>query len=448
MRSWLRANRLPLVCAALALVVYCACAGDRLRRRSSDPHFVVQADAWLHGHLDIPSWPGGADDPAKLEEVRLDDGQVVRGRRLDTRKTFRVAGGAEIPIERVKESLRTLSYNSFPPFPSVLLLPQAIVHGPWANDVAFTCIVAALIPFFFIRLLRRLRAAGLHERGPVDEAWLAALLCLGTVLFFSSVQGRVWFTAHVVGVLLAILYVHASVEARHPVLAGLFLGLAFATRTPMLFMAPLFVFEAWRADRTRIVPTLLRFAAPLAVIGAACAAYNYARFHELTEFGHSYLAVRQQAQMERYGLANAHYLGRNLTVALTLLPELSLRRPFVAISGHGMALWITTPALLLVLWPARRGPWHRMLWATIGCVAIWPLLYQNSGWIQFGYRFSLDYIVLLVLVLALSGRVFGRVTKALIVLGILVNLFGAVTFHRAEIFYRTDGAAYDCVVPH
>src|SRR5262249_8984083 len=157
---------------------------------------------------------------------------------------------------------------------------------------------------------------------------------------------------------------------------------------------------------------LLVFGAPVAVIGGVCAWFNWVRFHELTEFGHSYLAVRQQAQMERFGLANLHYLGRNLTVALTLLPELLPRQPFVAISGHGMAIWVTTPALALLLWPAARGPWHRMLWLTVVCVAIWPLVYQNSGWIQFGYRFALDYIVLLMLLLALSGRPFGRVTKA------------------------------------
>jgi hypothetical protein len=448
MVSWLRANRLPLACAAIALAVYCACAADRLRRRSTDPHFVVQADAWLHGHLDIPSWPAAADDPAKIEEVQLDDGSVVRGRRLETRKSFKIAGGDEIPIARVKTSLRTLFYNSFPPFPSVLLLPQVLIHGPWANDVAFTCVVAALIPFFFLRLLGRLRRAGLHDRGPADEIWLAALLSLGTVLFFSSVQGRVWFTAHVVGVLLAILYVHACVEAERPFLAGLFLGLAFATRTAMLFMAPLFILELLRKDRARLVPKLVAFAVPLGVIGAVCAWYNYARFHELTEFGHSYLAVRQQAQMERYGLANLHYLGRNLTVALTLLPDFLPRPPWIAISGHGLALWITTPALVLLLWPQARGPWHRMLWLSVACVAIWPLVYQNSGWLQFGYRFSLDYMVLLVLLLALSGRPFGRITRTLIVLGIAVNLFGAITFQRAPGFYRTDGPAYDCVVPH
>jgi hypothetical protein len=32
------------------------------------------------------------------------------------------------------------------------------------------------------------------------------------------------------------------------------------------------------------------------------------------------------------------------------------------------------------------------------------LLYQNTGWLQFGYRFSLDYVVFLVLLLAVDPR--------------------------------------------
>ena len=36
--------------------------------------------------------------------------------------------------------------------------------------------------------------------------------------------------------------------------------------------------------------------------------------------------------------------------------------------------------------------------------ALPSLLYQNSGYIQFGYRFSLDYFVFLVLLIAIGGR--------------------------------------------
>ena len=79
-----------------------------------------------------------------------------------------------------------------------------------------------------------------------------ATLAFGTVLLFSAVQGKVWYTAHVVGVALALVYAWSSIEARHPVIAGLALGAAAMTRTPMAFMFPLFVFEAWRMAARRV----------------------------------------------------------------------------------------------------------------------------------------------------------------------------------------------------
>ena len=43
---------------------------------------------------------------------------------------------------------------------------------------------------------------------------------------------------------------------------------------------------------------------------------------------------------------------------------------------------------------------------------------------------ELDYLVLLILLLAIGGRPFTRWVKALIAFGIVVNLFGAITFDR------------------
>jgi hypothetical protein len=192
----------------------------------------------------------------------------------------------------------------------------------------------------------------------------------------------------------------------------------------------------------------VRVAVPLVGFAIAGMAYNLIRFGAPTEFGHSYLQVRQQAQIEQYGLASYHYLSRNLAVAFTLLPDLSLRPPYVQISGHGLALWFTTPVLLLLLWPRERGPLHRPLWLCVAAVALPSLVYQNSGWFQFGYRFSLDYLVLLIALLAVGGRPLTRVVKALIIAGIVINLFGAITFDRAWQFYRVGGNSYDVIVAH
>ncbi len=52
------------------------------------------------------------------------------------------------------------------------------------------------------------------------------------------------------------------------------------------------------------------------------------------------------------------------------------------------------------------------------------------------------------MLLAVGDRPLGRVAKALIVVGIVVNLFGAITFDRKWKYYRAGGNAYDVIVAH
>ncbi len=453
--------RLHALLFVIGLIGYGALAHDRLGRQSTDPHFVYQADAWLHGRAAIVPPPTRGDDWAKVETVRLSDGRTVRGRRLLSRPVFVTTGGERVALAAITTTVATTHYVSFPPLPAVLMLPSALASGRAGNDVIPTVLCAALILPLAFGALRRLAAAGQSTRTTVDDLWLTAALGFGTVLFFAAVQGRVWFTAHVVGVALACGYAWASIEAARPIVAGVCLGLAAITRTPMAFMFPLFVFEAvrmsggWSRLRTEpraaaraLARPLLAFAAPVVVIAVAAMIYNAARFDAPTEFGHTYLNVRQQAQIEAHGLFSYGYRARNLAVALPLLPELPGKEPWLLVSGHGLALWITTPVFLLLLWPRARPPLHRSLWITVALVALPTFFYQNSGWVQFGYRFSLDYTVFLVLLLAVGGRPLGRVARALIIVGIVVSLFGAWSFARHPQYYRVGGPAYGTVVAH
>jgi hypothetical protein len=453
--SWLLRYRTHLILFGVGFVVFGGTAYDRMKRQSTDPHFALQADAWLNGRLSIEGAKKKGDDWCTVETVTLDDGSRVRGRRMNSKRVFRTTTGDEIPLTRVQKGAKELTlYVSFPPLPAVLMLPQAAIHGHYANDVWLTVIVAALVLPLFFSLLGRLREAGLSERSVSDDLWLVAALAFGTVFYFSAVQGRVWFTAHVVGVAMALSYVWCCVEARHPILAGLCLGLAAMTRTPMAFMFPLFLFEAYRMGGGRenlrgVAKTCAKFAAPVVVIAILGMIHNYARFDDPLEFGHRYLAVMQQQQLESHGMFDYAYLSRNLTVAFSLLPELSWSKPYVIVSGHGLAMWFTTPLLFFVLWPRTKGPLHRPLWVCVAIVALPTMLYQNSGWLQFGYRFSLDYMVLLFVLIAVGGRQLGRIGKALIIAGIIVNLFGAVTFARKWEHYRADRKhTYQHVVDH
>ena len=109
--------------------------------------------------------------------------------------------------------------------------------------------------------------------------------------------------------------------------------------------------------------------------------------------------------------------------------------PHLGISRHGLALWFTTPGFLWLLRPERRTSQLTALTVTALLVAIPTLLYQNSGWVQFGFRFSLDYTPLLLLMLAFGGRRFGKLFVALAIFALVVNLFGAITFDRMWEYY-------------
>jgi hypothetical protein len=171
---------------------------------------------------------------------------------------------------------------------------------------------------------------------------------------------------------------------------------------------------------------------------------NHLRFETWNPtVGHQYLTVVWAGRMKRWGLFGYHYLSKNLGCALTVLPWLPPKdaqdiggAPF-KINEHGLALWFTTPVYLWLLWP-RRPLKQAWLYGVVAFAAALPmlsnLLYQNSGWRQFGYRFSNDYSPLLfvLLALAMSDRAVSWLFRTAAAWSVAWNLFGAVTFDRRE----------------
>jgi hypothetical protein len=451
---WLRGWRGFVILYVLFSGAYLGASGGRLAQHSMYNHFVYLADGWLHGRLALEGPPPNENDWAKVDLLKLKDGRELRGtygsRTGGPTDRFYPLRGPSFTVPESDIAGRSwIRYVSFPPFPAVLMVPFVAIWRLRFNDVLFTALWAGLNPALLFLLLRDLRRRGLSRREVGDDLWLTALFGVGSVYYFCSVVGQVWFTAHVIAVTLSIGYAWASLDAARPTLAGLCLVLGYATRPSLGFAFPLFLLEAvrvsggWPALRTRegwraLAPRLVRLGIPVAVIGAVLLWHNQARFGDPFEFGHRYLNVQWQDRISRFGLFNYHFLSRNLAAALVLLPRIMARAPFVKISQHGMSLLVTSPNLAYTVMPQERNHLTRPLWLTIAAVAIPSLLYQNSGYVQFGYRFSLDYMPYFVMLLAIGNRRFTRLFKGLVVVAFGINLFLAITFDRYMEFSYDD----------
>jgi len=469
-RSLLQRARNPALIYLICLAAYVGTAGGRLKRPSEDNHYVYLANDLLHGRLKLAGSPPHQNDWSLVTELTLNDGRKVRGTFLQTGGTgwFKTTRGQRMVITDAQIRSRSyVYYVSFPWFPAVLMLPFVAIWGLKFNDVIFTAVLAAFNPVLVYFVLGRLRRLKLSPRSVADDLWLTALFAFGTVHFFSSVMGQVWYTGHIVGVALTALYVLAALEGRHPFWAGLCLGLGFVSRTPIPFLFPLVVGEILRRNlapappgtapvgdaghRPEIIPwirslwprvrwrpalaQLATAAAPAVAIAVLACVVNYLRFDRPFEFGHYYLNVVWAERIQRWGLFNYHFVARNLAVMFCLLPKIMTHPPYVQISWHGLSIFLTTPLFAFLFWPRRRSPVQPWLYLSLVLPFVLHMLYQNSGWVQFGYRFSLDYTVMLIALLAIGGYRFGWRAKALIVLSIGINTFGAITFNRYWQFY-------------
>ncbi len=425
---WFGAYRTEVLVFAISFCVLAAFSSQRFLRQSAAPHFIYQAKAWLEGRLDVdPEVLPNIEDWACVREV---NGQKLR---------------CEGQLRREDRW-----YVSFPPFPAALMLPFVAVNGYQFNDTSFTVFLAALSIALFYSLLRYLSLQHESENDKAENTALALLLAFGTLFFYCAIRGEVWFTAEVMGVGLTCLYVRNSVRAHRPLLAGLFFSMATLTRTPLLFAGVFFLAECFApgpnrkeqlkaltaqtpealALRREAFSKLARFAAGAAPLGLLAAAYNWLRFGKLGEFGHRFFYNnRVNADIDQFGLFNPVYLKRNLEAAFTKLPGVSFSPLRLSYDPNGLSLLLTLPLLVLLFVPKEKRRLQLPLWLTVAVCALPGLFYQNTGYMQFGFRFSLDYTPYLLLLFAVSGWTLkNKWAAALAGLGVVVNFWGAVAF--------------------
>jgi hypothetical protein len=329
-------------------------------------------------------------------------------------------------------------YLPFGPVPAALITPFMFLGGAAIPLVFYGYAVGIINVLIFHRVLKRLDVTG--ER----NAWMVLLYFGGTAYLSVTLAGISTFFAHAVTTLFLLLAILEVLGGRRFLLIGLYVGLAAGSRMTAAFSLPFFVYLAWRAHSpsegskrrdgpaTAIVLLLLGLAMPMSIL----AAYNYARFGNPTETGFGlallYSQVLQDARS--HGLFSLAHVPKNLFMMLLQGPVAAggegnavLKFPYVTASPWGMSLFLTTPALVYAIRAPLSKRLVRASWMAIGLTLIPIVTYYGIGYVQFGYRYSLDFMPFLMLLVALGLPVV--LTKTAVVLisaSVIVNLWGAI----------------------
>ena len=253
---------------------------------------------------------------------------------------------------------------------------------------------------------------------------------------------------------------------RRQFVAGLLFGLACTSRLTVVFGAPFLAFvgsgggwrrRAWSAGLGAALPIGLLVLYNVVTTGHPFhPAYDY--LYALEANGYPSLGYHADWSME-----DPRYLAQNVGIALLGLPDVlprflpdslavqpvavctdlgatrglfDLACPLAVPRDIGMSVLLTSPAYLLAIPALGRVGRSRLVAGAaiaVGLISLANLMHFSQGWVQFGYRFSLDAAPFAVLVVAIGAEwVVARWRRGMVLAGALlaasiaVNLWGVI----------------------
>jgi hypothetical protein len=428
-------------------------------------HFVWQALAFLHGTavIDYPVNAGGFPNGNDWMQ--------------DIYPLSQLTGNPSTPGALLP----------FPPLPAIVLVPFVAVWGIETDIRTVSVLVGAVdvgIAWWALGRLpvsRRIRLATTIFFG------------FGTVLWYAAQLGTTWFFAHVVAVGFILAAVGVALGAdpaaddevdelapmpalvrsvadqlrrplalldRRQIIVGLLFGLACTARLPVLFGAPFFMLVGGGGTWVRrSVSAGLGTALPVGLL----LLYNVATTGHVFHPGYDWQYQREATGYPTlnynpaWGIEDPRYLVQNLGIMFlstpAIAPELAPETlgdgppvctdpdatrglfdktcPLVEPRAIGMSILLTSPAFLLAFFAlrSRRSRLVAGSYLAIVLIAIVNLMHFSQGWVQFGYRFSNDFVVFALPLVAVGMARRGGVRWlgfGLIAASVAINLWGVI----------------------
>jgi hypothetical protein len=316
-------------------------------------------------------------------------------------------------------------YSAFPlgavlsMVPIALLQKVGLIHSFPGHVLA--ALIAGVCAYFFFQLATAFGPdySSLKSKPLARRILLALYPIFGTWTWCNLGFAGAWQIALGLALLGQTAALYFTLARPSPFITGAFFALAFGNRTELLITLPLYIYLLWhqpsgttigrknlkRAVRENI-PMLARFLSLPVALALLTAAYNFARFHSIFDFGYLHIPEVREEPWYEHGLFSIHAIPWNVYTMLFQGFESISYFPYIRPNGFGCSIFLASPFLCLLF---REGGRYKVAaWVVIALLTLVLWCHGNPGSWQFSYRYAM--ILLPWMFLLLTGNGLAKIT--------------------------------------
>ena len=266
-------------------------------------------------------------------------------------------------------------YSAFPLGAVLSMLPVALLRETGLIQIfpgrVLAALIAGLSVYFFFGLAKAFGNDYGGLKGPTSarlarRIMLALFPIFGTWTWCNLGFGGAWQIALGLAVLGQAAALYYTLVRPSPFVAGAFFTLAFGNRTELLITLPLYLYFLWRQPHEKMInwknlrdgveensQMLIRFLSLPVTLGLLTAAYNFARFHSIFDFGYIHIPEVRDEPWYQHGLFSIHAIPWNIYTMLFQGFESIDYFPYIRPNGFGCSIFLASPFLCPSVSPRR-----------------------------------------------------------------------------------------------
>jgi hypothetical protein len=340
-------------------------------------------------------------------------------------------------------------YSAFPLGAVLSMLPVALLQKVGLIHLfpghVLAALIAGLCVYFFFQLAKAFKGNWNNSSptplalSPFRRVLLALFPIFGTWTWCNLGFGGAWQIALGLGLLGQAAALYFTLVRPFPLIAGAFFALAFGNRTELLITLPLYPYLFWRRQNGKLLgetvafgtavgfsegssalppanavgrrrlrralqekaPMLMRFLSLPAILALLTAAYNFARFHSIFDFGYLHIPEVAQEPWYKHGLFSIQAIPWNIYTMLFQGFESISHFPYILPNGFGCSIFLASPFLCLLF---RQGGRYKVVASVaIALLTLVLWLHGNPGSWQFSYRYAMILLPWMFLLLTGNG---------------------------------------------